>query len=45
MARVCMFFTAYAPCRYAPSPTRPDDTSMVIVTQKHVFSLADEEDA
>ena len=33
-----------APCRYAPSPTRLDDTSMVIVTQKHVFSLADEDE-
>ena len=40
-AEVC---DAGAPRRFAPSPTRLDDTSMVIVTQKHVFSLADEED-
>ncbi len=35
---------AGVPRRFAPSPTRLDDTSMVIVTQKHVFSLADDED-
>jgi len=40
----CEPHDAGAPRRFAPSPTRLDDTSMVIVTQKHVFSLADDED-